>query len=364
VRKKLLIVLAIVAAVAAIFVGIYFYISAKSKKVFVRPPEPEAFSQIETSDLSGNYTGFLLLGHGGAGHEGGSLMDSMILLLVEPQQKKSLLVSIPRDLWVPIPTDFNNTTNHKINEAYALGLDGGFPNKRPEFQGALGGWNIIKYAVGTVTGVIPKYFIAVDFTGFKKAIEILDGVEVNVPQAYTDNFYPIKGKEMDLCGKSLPEVDTLKASYTGFELEKQFTCRYEQIHFETGKTEMDADTALKYVRSRHGDGDFGRSQRQFAILSAIVSKAVSLGAIPNGGRVLDSLVSTTRTDLDKSEIKNLLQLFGTPDTYKQYTVHLTEENTLKSSVSPAGAFILLPKEGAGNFQGIKDLIKNTISSSE
>ena len=290
-------------------------------------------------------------------------MDSIILLMVEPQQKKSVLISIPRDLWVPIPTDLDNSSDHKINEAYSLGIDGRYPNKRVEFKGELGGWNLMKYAVGTVTGIIPKYFIAVDFGGFKKAIDILGGVEVNVSKVYHDAFYPIKGKEMDLCGKSLEEVDALKIKYSGFELEKQFICRYEQIHFDKGKAVMDGETALKYVRSRHGDGDFGRSERQFALLEAIAAKAVSLGAIPKGGKVLDSLISTTQTDLNKSEIKSLLELIGAPESYKKISLHLTEDNVLNSGVGPGGAFILYPKDGKGNFQGIRDLIVNSISSS-
>ena len=359
-RKKLLLIFGIVAAVALVLLGIYFYLS--SKKVFVRLPEPESFSQIETSDIPGNFTNVVLLGYGGAGHEGGSLMDAIILLAVEPQEKKAAMISIPRDLWTPIPTDFDNTTNHKINEAYALALDGRYPNKRAEFRGDLGGWNLVKYAVGSVTGILPKYFIAVDFSGFKKAIDILGGVRVNVPKTYDDSFYPIKGEEMNLCGKSGEEVDALKARLTGFELEKQFTCRYEQIHFDKGELEMDADTALKYVRSRHGDGDFGRSERQFALLAAIVDKAVSLGAIPKGGRVLDSLVSTTKTDLDKSEIKDLLEVIGTPEGYKKVSIHLTEDNVLKSGVAPTGAFILYPKEGLGVFTGIKNFIKESIIS--
>lgn len=359
-KKKLLLIFGAVAVVAIVLLGIYFYLS--SKKVFVRPPKPESFSKIETSDIPGNFTNVLLLGYGGAGHEGGSLMDAIILLTLEPQEKKAAVISVPRDLWTPIPTDFDNTANHKINEAYALALDGRYPNKRAEFKGELGGWNLIKYAVGTVTGILPKYFIAVDFGGFKKAIDILDGVSVNVPKTYGDSFYPIKGKENDLCGKSGEEVEVLKVKYTGFELEKLFECRFEQIHFDKGMVEMDSETALKYVRSRHGDGDFGRSERQFAVLEAIVGKAVSLGAIPKGGRVLDSLISTTKTDLDKSEIKSLLELIGTPDSYKKVSIHLTEDNVLKSGVAPTGAFILYPKDGMGNFTGIKNFIKESIIS--
>src|SRR5689334_10894620 len=48
--------------------------------------------------------GVLLLGYRGDGSRGGTLSDTMILAMVAPKAKKVTLVSIPRDLWVPIPT--------------------------------------------------------------------------------------------------------------------------------------------------------------------------------------------------------------------------------------------------------------------
>ena len=108
-------------------------------------------------------------------------MDSIILVSVNPEEKKAALISIPRDLYLSLPTDYDNTTNHKINAAYSIGADNVmFPNKRPEFKGENGGWALMKYAVEVVTGFPVQYFIAVDFQGYQKAIDILDGVTVDV----------------------------------------------------------------------------------------------------------------------------------------------------------------------------------------
>jgi len=343
-------------------VASYFIFSLK--KVFVETPP----SQEETSDVtpvaspSGDFINVLLLGYGGAGHDGGSLMDTIILVSLETKEKKAALISVPRDLWVSVPTDFDSTTKHKINEAYALALDTRYPNKKPEFKGEAGGWALMKDAVGRVIGIPPQYFISVDFTGFKKAIEVLGDVAVNVPKTYDDYFYPVKGKELELCDKSPEEITELHQKYSGFELEKQFTCRYEHIHFDKGMVTMDAETALKYVRSRHGDGDFGRSERGFALLSAIADKAVSLGAIPKGGKLLNSLVATTRTDLDAEAIKDLLKLLGKPEDYKMVQIHLTEDNVLKSGKGPSGEFILYPKDGMDNFTRVRNFISETITS--
>jgi len=346
----------------AAVVASYFAFSLKKVFVETSPPEEETSDVTPAATPSGNFVNVLLLGYGGAGHDGGSLMDTIILVSLEPKEKKAALISVPRDLWVSVPTDFDSTTKHKINEAYALALDNRYPNKKPEFKGESGGWALMKDAVARVTGITPPYFISVDFTGFKKAIEILGDVEVNIPKTYDDYFYPVKGKELELCDKSPEEISELHQKYSGFELEKQFTCRYEHIHFDKGTLTMDAETAMKYVRSRHGDGDFGRSERGFALLSAIGDKAVSLGAIPKGGKLLNSLVATTRTDIDAATLKKLLALLGKPGDYKMVQIHLTEDNVLKAGKGPAGEFILYPKDGLDNFTRVRNFISETITS--
>lgn len=287
-------------------------------------PANEGFEGI---NKTGSDFNLLLLGHGGAGHSGGMLTDSIILVNVNFKDKKISLISVPRDLFI---------SGHKINEEYTMspGSDG---------------WNRMKYAVASVTGLSVDNYIAVDFGGFIKAVDALGGLEIDIPKPYTDEYYPVRGLENETCGKSAEEIADLHAKYSGFELEKQFKCRYETIHFDIGKTKIDGETALKYVRSRHGDGDFGRSQRQFIVLRSLVGKNITAD-------VIDKLMEIVKTDLSLAQAKQLLNdALAIPD-FNIGSIQLTDGNVLVSTRSSYGAYILVPKLGQDDFSQIHELI--------
>jgi anionic cell wall polymer biosynthesis LytR-Cps2A-Psr (LCP) family protein len=276
----------------------------------------------------------LLLGYGGAGHEGSLLTDSMIVLHVDTNAKKATMISIPRDLWVP--------GNHKIN---AAGI-AGFENIGPVIQ--------------NVTGLPINYYVSVDFGGFIKLIDNLGGIKVNVPNSFDDPFYPITGEENNTCGLTDPEIFELKNKYQGFELERQFTCRYEHLHFEKGPTDIDGKTALKFVRSRHGDSDFGRSLRQFAILTGIGNKLINLKSLNKIDQTVNTLFGIVKTDLDLGTIKSLSEVFNDPNLYKINQIQLSTNNVLNEGFAGDGEYILSPKSGGFNFQSIKDYINSNL----
>ncbi len=298
-------------------------------------PKEDVSLNTNPAKAPGDRVNILLLGYGGSGHDGSMLMDSIILVSVSTKTKKAALISVPRDLWF---------FDHKINEGYVKG------------GSSEAGWNGMQNEIATVTGLEVNDYIAVDFGGFIKEIDTLGGVDVNVPATYDDFFYPIAGEENNTCGKSLEEIDAFKTKFTGFDLEKQFECRYEHIHFDKGLVHMDGTLALKYVRSRHGDNDFGRSDRQFAVLSAIKDKAISLNVIPKGGTLLSNLLAMVNTNLDGAGIKALANLLGKPEDYQIISIHLTDGNVLMDSTGPGGAFILVPKEGENKWNAIQNYI--------
>src|SRR5581483_7229733 len=91
--------------------------------------------------------------------------------------------------------------NYKINAAYAIGLnDKDYPNKLQQFKGPTGGGNLARYVASQVIGEPIDYFVGIDFSGFKKTIDALGGVDVNVETAFDDPEYPNEGHETDLCG--------------------------------------------------------------------------------------------------------------------------------------------------------------------
>ncbi len=308
----------------------------------VKPtPKPKqiSFSKATPAPLNNNTLqkgvyNLLSLGYGGAGHDGALLTDSIIITHVDTNLHKATLISIPRDLWVP--------GNQKIN---AVGIHG-FANSGP--------------VITNITGLPINYYVAVDFSGFTKIVDNIGGITVTVPNSFDDQFYPITGEENNTCGFTMDQINEFKSKYSGFELEKQFTCRYEHLHFEKGPITINGSNALKFVRSRHGDSDFGRSARQFAVLTGIGNKLVSLRSINKIEDTVNTLFQIVKTDLDLGTIKSLGEVFVDPGLYKINQISLTTDNVLTQGTSLDGQFILTPKSGDFNFQVIKDYINSNL----
>ncbi len=289
----------------------------------------------------------LLLGYGGAGHQGGYLTDVIQVVHVDFKAKKVALISIPRDLWVTLP----NGKAAKINSAFTLGSD---PDKPVESGG-----EVAKQMVATVLGKPVQYFIATDFVSFKRIIGYgLEGITVNVPEVLDDPWYPITGKEQDPCGKTPEEIAQLTSQYSGFELEKQFECRYEHLHFEPGSTTMQGEEALKFVRSRHGSsaGDFSRSARQQALLLAIKDKLLSLQALQNLPTYFAQLIKHTNSDITLEIAQYLAPALANSLDFTFVSIVLSTETVLTSGKSATGQYIIYPKAGQDNWAQVHDYI--------
>jgi anionic cell wall polymer biosynthesis LytR-Cps2A-Psr (LCP) family protein len=366
--KKAILIVMFSGALCGAIITTYFY-SKFSKTQIKKNPEEKSvlLSSPDDPKIQNNkIVNVLLLGYGGAGHDGGLLTDSIIVLNIDTEKHLVNLISIPRDLWIALPVDWDYSLNSKINEAYSAGgNDSKYANKKPEFRGEKGRGEMAKYAAQVVVDMPINYFIAVDFTGLMKAIDLLGGIETDIPVTFDDYFYPIKGLENETCGKSPEEIVELHQKYSGFNLEKQFECRYEHIHFDKGKQLIKGEEALKFVRSRHSDqsgGDFARSVRQFVVLNAIKDKIITLEIIPKADPLFDRLVSSVRTDLGSSTIKSFINLIGNFDSYSIKQISLTEENVLKVSQGPQGQFILIPKEGINKWEGVHNFVRENIQS--
>lgn len=282
---------------------------------------------------SKNSINVLLSGMGGAGHDGGNLTDSITLANINYQNKVVKLIAIPRDLWV---------SGQKINLVYSKD-----------------GRNQFKYLVGQITGINVNYFINIDFGNFVSSIDLLGGIDINVPITWDDYFYPIKGKENELCGITPEKNAEINQKYSGFELEKQYPCRYEHLHFNKGPLHLDGEGALKYIRSRHSGqygSDFARGERAQEILLAISKKILEKGISDPNNSLLKKFVSSVTTDINVTDLPNALKILGDLSLYKIIRVNLTDKNVLISGTSPAKAYILIPKEGSNNFEGVRTFL--------
>ncbi len=356
-----LFILIISFAISYLFLGKLIFRESKKEttKEIELPKTPTPyFGETQKEEKTKN---ILLLGYGGKDHSGGFLSDTIILLSLNKEKKTAYLISIPRDIWINLPLDWENLKAAKINEAYAIGIDDiKYPNKKPEFRGKTGGGNMVKYATTQITGLSVDYFVSVSFDQIVKIIDTLGKIRVDVPVSFTDEYYPVKGLENETCGKTPEEMEALKQKYSGFELEKQYKCRYETISFEKGIVEMDGTTALKFMRSRHSatyGGDFSRSQRQMVVLKAIKEKLISLDAFSKVDQIFPELASLVTTDLNLPTAKELISFLGNPEEYQIKEIGLSTENVLTESRGPQGQYILLPKSGFGNWQETKNFIK-------
>lgn len=293
----------------------------------------------------------LLLGYGGAGHQGGYLTDVIQIAHVNFKTKKVALISVPRDLWVTLP----NGKSAKINSAFTLGED---PDKPIESGGIAA-----KQMIATVIGKPVNYYIATDFVSFKRIIGYgLEGITVQVPEVLDDPWYPITGKEQDPCGKTPEEIAQLTSQYSGFDLEKQFECRYEHVHFDPGAVTMQGDEALQFVRSRHGSsaGDFSRSARQQALLMAIKDKLLSLQALSNLPKYFSQLANHTTSDITLDIAQYLVPALSSSLDFSFVSIVLSTENVLQSGKSANGQYIIYPKSGQNNWTQTHEYIAKQI----
>jgi LCP family protein required for cell wall assembly len=215
----------------------------------------------------------LLLGidrRGGTGW--GYRTDTIIIVTVDLVSKTAGMLSIPRDLQLPIPGNGDD----RINTANVYGYRYDYPG---------GGPALLKRTIEANFGIPIDYYVMVDFDAFVEIVDTLGGVEINVPRTLHDNMYPD------------PKPGDPHA--------------FKTIHFNPGWQYMDGVRALEYSRSRMSTSDFDRAKRQQMVLLAIREKAVGLGILNLLGKapaLLATMGNMVRTDVTLNEMKELALL--------------------------------------------------------
>lgn len=345
----------------AVLTGIIYWFSPKTAFPGANGANPGSSTPLVATPLQKFFQNneplnILLLGYGGGNHDGAYLTDSMMLARIVPAKKIIYLISIPRDLWVKIPTAGMVVEPMKINAAYAIGVDDSdYPNKLANYTGDNGGGNLAKMVVSQVTGLPISNYLALDFSGFVKSIDVLGGVDINVEIAFDDPEYPIDGKETDTCGLSDNDIKA-RAATMAAQLPKAFSCRYKNLHFAKGLQHMTGEQALDYVRSRHSlqDGtDFGRAKRQRNLIAAVKSKLLQVNSLPKFLPFLASIKNNYATDFSAGDIAAFIPKAAILGQYQIQSLALTDENFLNLTWSPDGQSILAPKAGVDNFSEIQ-----------
>jgi LCP family protein required for cell wall assembly len=352
-------------AVAAAMVVLFVISSIASFAYFtytrinVGQKQPVAFSQSDPDEPEKPRAfNIALMGYGGGGHEGGLLTDSIMVVSIDPNRQKIFMISVPRDLWVSFPVvEGEDESYWKINAAFAIGSDDGNYRRKPkQFTGEAGGGELAKYVLQKVIGQEIDRFVALDFEGFKRSIEVLDGVDVEVLRSFNDELYPIAGREDETCGKSEEEV-AATATIPAHLAEQEFPCRFEHLYFPQGLIHMDGETALKYARSRHSaqdGGDFNRAARQRQVILAVKNRILKLNFIPKIIPFVSTLASHLTTDISLADMQAMIERQEEFLDYEIVGIAMTtdENNILKFGVSSSGQSIVIPKAGIDQWEAV------------
>jgi LCP family protein required for cell wall assembly len=228
--------------------------------------------------------------------------DTMIVLTIDPESKTAGMLSLPRDLWVPIPGYDEN----RINTAHYTGDLKKHPGGGPAL------------AIKTVQynfGIPIHYYIRVNFSGFIQAIDTIGGVDIYVEKEIDDPLYPDNAYG------------------------------YDPLYIPAGLQHMDGELALKYARTRHTGSDFDRLRRQQQVILAVRDKVLRLGMLPQLLPKLPELLKTVgdavQTDLQLDEMINLAQLASQIDDEHIKTAVIDSSMTVDTT-TPNGAQVLIP----------------------
>ena len=232
----------------------------------------------------------LLIGSDQRPQEGTFNTDTLIVASIDPTTRQVAMFSLPRDSTnIPLPPGPLRNAYASYGGVYPKKINSLFTTVRNRADLVPGtsrtrGFNGLKLVLGNLYGLDIKYFVEVNFEGFRQVVDALGGVTINVQVPVVDNQYP---------------------SDTG---------RTARVYIPAGIQHMTGAQALVYARSRHGSDDFDRGARQQRVITSMREQADVATIIPRIPQLIDALKATVKTDIPQSELAKLAGLASTVDT--------------------------------------------------
>jgi LCP family protein required for cell wall assembly len=229
--------------------------------------------------------------------------DTMLVLTLDPVTKSGGMLSIPRDLWVPIP----GYEAGRINTAHYLGELYDYPGGGPALAVKTVQYNI---------GVPIHYYARFNFTAFEEVVDLIGGIDVYVAEEIDDPLYPDEAYG------------------------------YDPLYIPAGWQHLNGEMALKYARTRHSaGGDFDRAERQQQVLMAIFEQVTRLELLPQlaprAPELWRTLQGAVETDLTLDEIIALAQLAGEVET-ENIRYGVIDEHYTQFWTTPDEQQVLIP----------------------
>lgn len=185
--------------------------------------------------------------------------DTMIVVTLNPKQKTTTMVSIPRDLLAKM-VGLKKTNLQKINAAYNIE-----------------GSKMAKNTVANLLNIPINYYATVNMGALEKIVNAVGGVTIN----------------------------------------SNFNIQAGNIKITKGKNHLNGKAALAYTRMRYQDpeGDYGRQKRQQQVITVIIHKLVSINSLTHYQQILNSVSSSVRTDLSFDDMVGIAKYYRNCSTH-------------------------------------------------
>lgn len=216
---------------------------------------------------------------------GGQRSDTVMVLSINPQKKKTEIVSIPRDTQAEI---VGKGTTEKINHAYAYG-----------------GPDMAVKSVENLLNVPIDHYATIDMDGMQDMIDTVGGINV-----------------------------TSNASFS-----------YDGYQFSEGvQSHMDGEEAMAFIRSRKEEGaggDFGRQERQQLVIQGLANKLTSISSVTHFNSLMNHVEDNVKTDLTVGELNKIRSNYN--DANEQVNRHQLDG---QGGIQDDGLYYFIPSESS------------------
>lgn len=228
--------------------------------------------------------------------------DTMMLVSIDPIANTIGVLSLPRDTYVAID---GYASRQRINSAMVLG----------EIQQAGYGPTLMRRTITRNFGITVHDYMAVDFQAFIDLVDAVGGVEVETSYTINDPQYP------------------------------SMNYGYDPFYLPAGKNFLQGYDALRFARTRHGDSDISRAERQQQVIYALRDRILDLDMAPSliaqAPALWSSWQDNVYTGLNLEQIIQL-SLYVRDVPRENITMGVLDYQYLQSWSTPEGASVLIP----------------------
>ncbi len=211
--------------------------------------------------------------------------DAMILLSISSRTKKIYMTSLLRDIYVEIPGYQGN----RLNAAYSFG-----------------GAELLMETIEKNFDIPVNRYILVNFEAFANLVDAVDGIELE-----------LSTEEIEYVNGYLMEYNALTGRPQGTD---------DMDPSQPGLVHLNGPQALAYCRNRYLGTDFGRTERQRKVLTAVIGKLPS-NILTGAGDLINGLMPNLTTNLTRNECFRLSLMAGKLFTYEMVPDSIPQPGT-------------------------------------